>query len=101
MEGEKGELGNGIVRRAGRPARWSRRKKIVAMCLGFAIAISAGIASAAFLYFSNKITGTANPSGGLSLSGAFATNYPIGTPVSNDWTVTNQAASASYLACSS
>jgi len=91
MEGEKGELGNGIVRRAEKPARWSRRKKVVALCLGMAIATSAGIASAAFLYFSNKITGTANPSGGLSLAGTFASNYPIGTPVGNDWTVTNQA----------
>src|SRR2546426_6812994 len=91
MEGEKGELGNGIVRRAEKPARWSRRKKLVALCLVSALAISAGIASAAFLYFSNKITGTANPSGGLSLAGAFATNYPIGSPVSNDWTVSNAA----------
>ncbi len=77
-------------RRAIRHSMAKRRSmKLVAAVFG--IVLIAGIAAATFLYFSNKITGTATPSGGLSIAGAFATNYPIGTSVSNDWTVTNQA----------
>ena len=68
-----------------------KRRGLKVMAVVFGIVLVAGIASAAFLYFSNKISGTANPSGGLSVAGAFAASYPIGTSVSNDWTVTNQA----------
>lgn len=57
------------------------------------LVLIAGLAAAAYLYFSNKITGTVTPSGGLTLTGAFATSYPIGTPVSTDWDVINNAGS--------
>src|SRR5207244_345005 len=82
-----------MVSETGRAIRrsTSRRRSMKLVAAVFGIVLIAGIAAATFLYFSNKISGTATPSGGLSIAGAFATNYPIGTSVSNDWTVTNQA----------
>ena len=82
-----------MVSETGRAIRrsTSRGRSMKILAAVFGIVLIAGIAAATFLYFSNKITGTATPSGGLSIAGAFATNYPIGTSVSNDWTVTNQA----------
>ena len=82
-----------MVSETGRAIRrsTSRGRSMKILAAVFGIVLVAGIAAATFLYFSNKISGTATPSGGLSLAGAFATNYPIGTSVSTDWTVTNSA----------
>lgn len=58
--------------------------------LGVILAV-AGVASAAYLYMSNQITSNISPTGGLTLTGAFAATYQIGASVPSDWDVTNNA----------
>src|SRR5438876_12248990 len=52
------------------------RRAIKVMAVVFGIVLVAGIACAAFLYFSNKISGPANPSGGLSVAGDCGGCFP-------------------------
>src|SRR6266540_1813250 len=80
--------------RARRPIAMSRPRRIgrrgAAALLS--LVLVAGIVAAVWLYESNRLTGTIVTTGGLSISGAFADTYAIGTTQRSAFVVTSSVA---------